>query len=294
MFNDPVCTLPVHGQPLDVPLSHALPDRLTRLPFYDRLPQRISEYLHSKGEPFSCIDVGANIGDTLAAFHLQDSDVFLAIEPNPKFNRILSANWGMNPNVRILDCLCSARSDEGTYQIRETTGTASIHSSDDGLRLSKRTLDEIVADHPAAARANVVKIDTDGYDFEVIAGARKLLSANQPALLFECADMKKPNYAEECLEALKLLEGAGYREALVYDNYGYLMGRYSLSDLRPFRNLLFYQLTSRFHYFDVLCMKDADIEAFYSKETHFFTSSVSNEAKRIAAAYAAQSQRELQ
>jgi FkbM family methyltransferase len=287
LSGDPTCSLPMHGRDLNLPLSHALPDYLEHFPLYDRLPRRLSEYVHRAEGRLVCIDVGANIGDTIASFYGDESDAFLAIEPNPKFGELLAANWGWNEKVAIVSEICSSGSDEGTYLIQERHGTASIHRTEEGERMRRRPLDEIVKDHPFAEEANVLKVDTDGHDFEVIEGAKNLLSRRLPAVMFECDAFENADYVEACLRALELFRGVGYNHFLVYDNFGSLMGRYALGDTTAFRNLLFFQLTSNFYYFDILVMKDEDLFPFHAAEVEFFVGKVPSEALKRAAVAAA-------
>jgi len=288
LLNDPACSLPIHGRVLRLPLSHPLPGYLKQFQFYDRLPQRISEYIHQSQGHLNCIDVGANIGDTIASFYKEDSDTFLAIEPHPKFGKLLAENWGWNKNVTMVSDFCSSRSKRGKFVIRERAGTASVVESRNGTEMSTRQLDEIVNDNPSAANANVLKIDTDGHDFEVIAGSERLLSRNVPVVLFECEAWQNANYVEDCLRTLKFLNQIGYNHFLLYDNFGNLMGKYALSDLSPFRNLLFYQLTGQFYYFDVLLMKDEDMFQFYRSEVDFFVGKMPTRSLQRTASTAAE------
>ena len=172
--------------------------------------------------------------------------------------------------------ICSSGIDKGTFEIQEKNGTASILQTDNGIKMSKRPLDEILNDHPFAMNANVLKIDTDGQDFEVIEGSKSLLSRSLPAVLFKCYAFENTNYSEDCLIALKLFKKSGYNDFLLYNNFGNLMGRYSLSDLSPFRNLLYYQLTSNFYYFDILVMKNEDLFQFYKAEINYFADKMRN------------------
>ena len=277
-FNDPTCTMLVHGKYLDMPLSHVSPYYLNKFPFYDRLPSRISNYIFKKYGNISCIDVGANIGDTISAFHVSGTDRFLAIEPSPKYCKYLSANWNSSENVIIVSEMCSSVNGNNTVIIQEERGTASIHKSKNGNKIKMSTLDNIVIHNFAENSVNIVKIDTDGYDFDVIEGADKLLRENFPVLLFECDVFGNKEYTENCLKTLQYLKNIGYGDILIYDNFGSLMGKYSLSDLIPIRNLLFYQLTSSFHYFDFLVMKDEDLTQFYKTEIEFFIYSMQDQS----------------
>lgn len=285
-YNDPNCTLPIHGRELRLPLSHSLPTYLHCFPFYDRLPQRLSAYIHQTQGYLNCIDVGANIGDTLAAFYTSDADLFLAIEPNPTFNALLTMNWGWNDNITVISELCSSTSEKGKFTIQENRGTASFYPTTTGINLRRRRLDDIVADFPTAFSANVLKIDTDGHDFDIIAGAEGLLVRNRPALLFECHFIEGftyfKDYVNDCLSTLDMLKQIGYDNFLLYDNFGYLMGCYSLTDLSSFRALLFYQLTSKFYYFDILLMSCEKIQRFYQTEIDLFAGQISNTTLRKA------------
>ena len=147
-FGDPTCILKIHGRPLRIPLSHMLPVYLKEFQFYDRLPKRISEYIHSKKEKLINIDVGANIGDTISALSFNNSDVFLAIEPYPKFYELLVQNWGSNKNVMLSNDICSNKSGEFENIMIEQGGTASISSSPNRTLKYARTLDDIIKDYP--------------------------------------------------------------------------------------------------------------------------------------------------
>jgi len=267
-FNDPPCSVTAHGRTLRVPLSHELPTYLRLLPFYDRLPGRISSYLHEQYGPLKCLDVGANIGDTIAALYRDEQNLFLAIEPDPKFNRYLRENWD-TPDVKILDVVCSSYSGNEEYRIDEKFGTASFYKNPGGIEIQTITVDDLLIQNPEFAGLNLIKVDTDGNDFAVLRGARQALTS-QPAVLFECDVFRNSRYVEDCLETLALFSAAGYRSMLVYEKFGYPLGRYELQDLTHFRELLFYQLTKKFIYFDILLMKEQDLLPFYALEKSFF------------------------
>ena len=268
--HDPVCSMSVHGRTLMMPLSHPLPDYLKRYPFYDRLPKRLCAFIRETHGALVCIDVGANIGDTVAAFYQSGDDLYLAIEPNPKFNTLLRANWCSAPNVSVFSDLCSAKSGAASYAIREKQGSAAFVPDSQGMALNSRTLDEIVDEFSSFRRVNVLKVDTDGYDLDVLAGAKKVIASAHPAILFECDACGDARYMERCLQTLEGFKDDGYNGFLVYDNYGYLMGRHALDDLRAFRDLLLYHLSGGIPYFDLLVMTDPDLDSFHASEKQVF------------------------
>ena len=201
----------------------------------------------------------------------------MAIEPNEHFRKYLKLNWGNSTNVKILPYLCVGEENSThQYQIIESNGTARVVENNDGIALPERTIDQIVAEKHDFDQCNFIKIDTDGYDFEVIKGSMKLIKSNLPVVLFECDVFSNENYLDDCINSLNFFREAGYVSFLLYDNFGYFMGIYSLSDLNSFTNLLFYQLTSPFYYFDILLMKEDDIIVFQKMELKHYSALIKN------------------
>ena len=212
-WNDPECFLPIHGHMLYLPLSHTIPQYLATFPLYDSLLRRLGIYLRQKDGYVCGIDVGANIGDTIAAFFDNNypQDMYLGIEPNPHFREYLFRNWGNKKQVKILPYFCTASQQSiQKHQIVEYNGTAEILRSDSGSLLDSRTLMQIIADQPDFEKCNVIKIDTDGYDFDVIRGASEFIRQKHPAVVLECAPMSNSNFVQDCITTLDYFASAGY------------------------------------------------------------------------------------
>ena len=263
----------VHDRTMSMPLSHALPLSLALYPFYDKLPCRLSDFIYQKYGNLKLIDVGANIGDTVAAFYRRNDDKFLAIEPNPHFISYLRKNFADDSNVEIISCMCSSGESQDLYRIHELSGTSSLQKAEKGTQISSKTIDDLLNENSAFLDFNVMKIDTDGYDLEVIAGSINSLNKNLPAILFECEcfDNGDSNYYDDCINTLYLLKDVGYDSFLLYDRFGYLMGYHSLNDLSHFKQILMYQLSSNILInTDILVMKKEDVESFYAEEKSVF------------------------
>jgi FkbM family methyltransferase len=283
-FNDPSCSIMAHGCALRLPLSHELPTYLKLFPLYDSLPKRLSAFLHDKYGWIKCLDVGANIGDTIAALYQGEHDLFLAIEPDTKFNSYLHENWNLS-NIKILNQVCASASGRKKYEVHEKFGTASFYGSNYGMEFQAITVDDLMTENPEFAGLNLIKVDTDGNDFAVLSGARQTL-IGQPVVIFECDVFGNTNYVEDCIETLDRFRSAGYRSMLVYEKFGYPLGRYELHDLIHFRELLFYQLTKKFIYFDILLMKEQDLLPFYALENNFFLDALPDQRLRPTAVMA--------
>lgn len=269
-----------------MPFSHELPGVLARDRHYDQAIRRVTDFIRATQGAVCGIDVGANIGDTLAASIKDGKDKFLGIEPNPVFFQCLTRNMAGFPNVQLLNAVCSTADAPITYRITTARGTASFEESgSEGLSIQTNRLDTIVTQFPEFNRCNFLKTDTDGHDFDVLRGAKRLIAGAKPAILFECETRNNQNYIEDVLEMIRFFETMGYRYALVYDNYGELFGILELNDTSSFLGMLFYQVTGGRCNFDVLVMQDA--ETFLQKELEFFVNAAASKASRMAAQNAA-------
>ena len=281
-FDDPPCSIQAHGRWLRLPLSHELPTYLRLFPLYDLLPRRLGAFVRERYGPLKCLDVGANIGDTIACLYGGEQDLFVAVEPNPKFNRYLRENWPV-PNVKILGMVCSDQTGKQVFLVDERFGTTSFHKSARGTPFETITVDDLVAATPDLAGLHLIKVDTDGNDFAVLAGAKQTL-LGQPAVLFECDVFGNTRYVEDCLETLAQFRAAGYESMLVYEKFGHPLGRHELGDLTHFKELLLHQLVKQYTFFDLLLMKEADLLAFHRREKSFFLDSLPDQSLRATAA----------
>jgi FkbM family methyltransferase len=285
---DVLCSMKVHGRAMTMPLSHALPIYLKEFPFYDRLLGRLAQFIRAEVGAIKCIDVGANVGDTIAALKEPfapekpvNADVFLAIEPNPSFAKCLRSNWGDDRSVVILPYICSSSEGNTSARISEIDGTASINLAGDaaegwGSGFTKRTIDSIVREYKDRGDFNLLKIDTDGHDFEVLAGAKEFIANSLPFLYFEVDAFSNPHFVEDCLGTLEFLCATGYRKLFIYDNFGSLLGTFESDDVLSVKRFLFYKLTKKGYYFDFLLMRDSFVEEFYQLEIEYFANALTD------------------
>lgn len=263
IFGDPLVSMEIHGKKLYMPLSHNLPIYVRRFKFYDTALTRISKFLRLKKKNLVYVDVGANIGDSILAINPQKKDSIIGIEPDPKFQKYIKKNLMNLDNVVIEKVICSSFSKKEKVRILEKNGTASIITDDDSGEMEKDTLDNIMKRNKFST-VDLLKIDTDGHDFEVLKGARETIKKYRPAIFFECDSFGNKNYIGDIFELFDFLMSCGYISIIMYDNFGYLFGKYNLKDRETLKNFFFYQLNSDFYYFDILVMNER-----YSKE--FFT-----------------------
>jgi FkbM family methyltransferase len=247
---------------IHLPPGHLLPLYQRKHPQYDSFLPKLAGAMGHDG---LVIDVGANVGDTLAAMaevnpHLE----YVCIEPDEQFFGFLKRNAEVVceafGGLRVT--LVKALVGQGRHGV-SLRGAASTKSMvEDGAGgLNSRTLDELIA-HQRHGEVRLIKSDVDGYDFDVIQSGLAILREAQPILFFECQYFNVQQ-KQGFHDLLQTLEAQGYANWVVFDNYGALL--MEASCIQPLNGLLDYVWaqsaggsTRTIYYFDVLAFHDKD------------------------------------
>jgi FkbM family methyltransferase len=159
------------------------------------------------------IDIGANEGDTTVPMALAAGaeGLTLGLEPNPHVFRVLEANAALNrdrTNIVPLNFAATAEDGEFTFGSGDPSyGNGGIvgftHNKARNTRytfqVTGRNLSRYLEQHYAEwlPRLRFVKIDTEGYDKEIVKAIGGLLDTYRPTLVTECFG---PSLPEEKLE----------------------------------------------------------------------------------------------
>jgi FkbM family methyltransferase len=160
---------------------------------YERYLSRVLTQRISPGD--CCMDVGANVGAICLALaqRATPNGKVIAFEPGPKYYERLLRNISLNP--RYIDCIVAENlgvSDRtGFLQWAEddrprARGNAGIVSSG-GITVPVVALDDYIEKH-SISKVHFIKIDTEGWEYHVLMGARKALAAQRPTILFETVE----------------------------------------------------------------------------------------------------------
>lgn len=139
-------------------------------------------------------DVGANIGTTaLSAAYLLPQSKVLSFEPGPRaldcLQRMIKAN-GLEQQCEVVPAAVGARA--GTIRFAETDFLAGSHVDlgalkgevATGLTVPVVSLDEVVRQR-RPERIDLLKIDVEGYEQQVLEGARELIARYKPRIVME-------------------------------------------------------------------------------------------------------------
>ena len=179
-------------------------------------------------EPLLVVEVGSNIGASLAQMiAVRPRARYVCFEPADRFRDVLVLNIEENgwENVQVEGLLVGSRAE--SVQLFTNTTTASVASRHYGehvfLEASTHPMTTLDAYFCDAERLDLVKSDTDGFDFDVLLGAPGVLERLAPTLYFEFAPFLARRVDRDGAEVLAYLRDLGYERFLVFAQSGELL-----------------------------------------------------------------------
>lgn len=163
------------------------------------------------------LDVGANIGTHTVAFakKVGGSGAVVAFEPQRLNFQLLCTNVTLNTlvNVRCVNAAVSDSKGELRMPMLDPTSTNNFG----GLPAEGHDYGEVVEmmriDDLKLPRCSLIKVDVEGSEAKVLAGARQTIKAHRPVLFVE------NNKAENSPAILRELDGLGYASWWHFDGY---------------------------------------------------------------------------
>jgi FkbM family methyltransferase len=145
------------------------------------------------------LDIGANIGaHTLRiARQVGEAGRVFAFEPTDFAFDKLTTNLALNPSLKdrvtAIQCFLGASASADTppaiYSSWPLTNVGDLHkvhlgASTTTSKATTKRLDDIIAEHDIA-RVDVVKMDVDGFECEVLDGAKTMMERDRPTYILE-------------------------------------------------------------------------------------------------------------
>ena len=186
------------------------------------------------------LDLGANIGTTGIYFtkKLAPNLKLLAFEPDPENFKMHRINLMLNDigddKATVVNCGLGDKADElKMYRNLENPGANSFIKQDSGTPIAPVKiipLDDYLAEHNIAARdVKYIWIDTEGFEAQVLLGAKNLLRENPAPLFVECnlGAWDKSGYFDDMMTLL----AEGYSHFILFE------GKQTLYPLETLRTL---------------------------------------------------------
>lgn len=229
---DRIVSARLYGHTLAMPAEHPLATTLTRFPQYNLplgLAVKVISALSNDDSIIPVIDVGANIGETIAIIeqHCPKRCTYLCIEPDQDIAELCRLNHSDNRRVEVKQCFIGE--DEGSAVVLCDDGRAnpSTHLAIEKHCQNGKSCGELVRLDTAAgtfAEANgclgLIKVDTEGYDFAVLRSAPNLLTRYTPDVYFEWYPKLLIGLNDAVWSGFEYLATFGYRHFVFFTSRG--------------------------------------------------------------------------
>ncbi|WP_423140804.1 FkbM family methyltransferase [Parablastomonas sp. CN1-191] len=255
---------------LDLPASHPLPLYQKNFPNYDRALPRIARLLRSRKDEIVIADIGANVGDTSAALLSIPGIFVIAIEGNPKFLPFLHTNTSKFGN-RVFICEKFVGSPgDAAFSLVTREGTARLVADKNG------SVDAIISLASAVQAAgkkhlDLLKIDTDGFDINILNSSRDYIATQTDVLFFEFDPHLFYSISPDGWNVFENLSAIGYRHYVCYTNTGSFFKAFGSADKIGVELRIALRDRNSLAYVDIAAFKDSDVysEFLRSESAHF-------------------------
>jgi FkbM family methyltransferase len=260
----------VGGFPLAMDFASPLRAIFEGHPDYTGELARIVAATMPKYPDAAMIDIGANVGDTVAVARSAAALPILCFEGDPTVFPFLERNIKQFPGVTAHRVFLGERSETIAVDLEKAGWNTTIvpRTGGRGSDLELTALDDFLSTHATPGRYKVLKVDAEGFDARILRGAARLLAESRPVILFEYNRYNMAAIGEPGLPLFAWLQGLGYSSAFFYDARGRFVLATTLEATQQVRDLHEYAdgWNSPIPYFDVCVFhsEDADIAAAFA------------------------------
>jgi FkbM family methyltransferase len=254
---------------LVLPFDHALDEYQHRWTRYDRALGEIARLIWEKQANFSAIDIGANVGDSAALISAYNDVSILCVEGTREFLPYLFENARRIGSRVTVECafVGDTSTSQFIHQV-DSRGTAKLVPDKAALlTVPIKSLRSVIEANPLFGFPRLIKIDTDGNDFDIISNSVETLSQLKPVLFYEYAPFERPGILKDGIQSLRLLIQSGYRHFVVYDNFGHFLIHLGQDDIKKFIDINAYLCSNELfgkavYYFDICAFAQDDTDIF--------------------------------
>lgn len=279
--DDPLITSDIGGVIFTLPFSHKLPFILKDNPYYSSNLARIAKYVKEKYTDLKLIDVGANIGDSVAILRKEEFFPILCIEGDDQFFSILEINASSFTELYIAKEFLGQETKQMYFVSTKLGGTGNLQEDQSSTQIVEiKKLSDLIKQYSVFENAKMLKIDTDGFDCKIIRGALSFLNQAKPVIFFEYDPFFLNKQEDDGFSIFAILGNIGYKKVLIYDNFGRLLLTSNIDNLDLMKEIHLYFLGRKSYLYCDICVfhsEDTDLfEVSRESEIKFFTNQLSN------------------
>ncbi len=186
---------------------------------------RLALAINKKYEGFTVIDVGANVGDTIAVLKSAIDVPVIAVEGDELCYEYLERNTQQFKNVDLIKSYLGEKAQSVNVNLEHEGWNTTIIPGEEGTKqIIFSTLDEVIASAGFVdSLLKLLKVDVEGFDTIVLRGATEIIRKHQPVLFFEYNMKNMKAIQEDGLSTLLSFEKFGYERIVFFDHKGSLV-----------------------------------------------------------------------
>jgi len=277
-FCDPLVRCNIAGFSLALPFSHnRLATAVNSHSQYSSNVGRIARCVLQKYSDLRLIDIGAYIGDSIAFLRKEAEFPILCIEGDELIFPILKRNAALFPDVDTLKAYIGEENKSIEATVVQKIGSGHLKrkkslQAQNTVQINK--FSAVLKDKPDFVHAKMIKIDTDGFDCKVLQGALDFLTCAKPIVFFEYDPFFLSKQGDDGISVFSRLYEIGYRNLLIYDNFGNFMLSTAVNNSSLLKEIhLYFSGWKGKRYCDICVFHQEDTGLFEeakNKETNFF------------------------
>jgi len=209
----------LHGFSVLLNRGNTYPFLLRGCPHFNApLVELVHQVFEVTNSALTLVDVGAATGDTVLLIKQRcpgNVRRFICIEGEREFAILLRNNMRQFDNVDVIHTLLAAESTMVRSLVKHHRGSATAIGAN---MLNAASFDSLEYFHDVYI--DILKIDVDGFDGEVITGAKNTLRRCRPAVIFEWHPALILGAGNDPCQAFEALADCGYKRYLWFKNTG--------------------------------------------------------------------------
>jgi FkbM family methyltransferase len=271
---DPCVAWSFEGGRLLLPLSHSLPIYRRDFPGYSANLLRIARHVQRKYPASPVIDVGANVGDSVLLLRQAAHMPILCIEGDAKYLDYLRRNTNNLEGVEVEPSFLGRSTTTVPGTVMVSNGTARIDVAPSGtgsgaVGIPVVSLDDVLLRHPRFRASRLFKVDTDGFDAEILVSSKPFLAVARPVLFFEYDPAFLETGPLTGVELLREIREFGYVAIAAYDNLGDYLLSASLDDERLLTDVdAHFRGRGSARYLDIAAFHEDDLDILEAVRSH--------------------------
>ena len=198
----------------------------------------ILKHFHHRDEEIFIVYIGTYRGDfTSHLIHNFPRARAILFEPTPNSFSSLLKKFADTPPVKVINCAISNYEGDDVFYLLEDGATNSllhpVNESSSEIKISVTTLDNYWQEKSNLRQLDILKIDTQGNDFKVLQGAKKVIKKYSPCILVEVIFIQLYQTQDSYYEIIKCMHEYEYSLANILNIH------YSERGILAFADLLF-------------------------------------------------------